>query len=116
MRAAPGDQSELIPGPLPELDPQAIADMELFAFDALVVECDLAAGQNAVDVGQHQLDGLATLFEFHAQSRGGVTGNGKGGIGGDPGYLAITGGGASWIFVAIVPVSAASGNRPTTSV
>src|SRR5438552_2713738 len=101
---------------MPELDPQSVAYMELLALDPLVVENDLAAGQHAVDVGQHQLDCFTALFQFHAQSLGGACWPYDELFAGGSGYLAIKGALASRLAGSSAPPTPASGNRPTTSV
>ena len=55
----------LNPGSLPELDPQAIANVKALQLDALVVVPDAAVGQHAVHVGQDQLDRAAKVGEVH---------------------------------------------------
>ena len=100
MRAAARDEPEPIAGTLPKFDGHPIANMELLGLDALVVENDLAAGQDAIDVGQHELDFLTPLGRVScALPRWGD---------GEPCRVGPKPSGRE--------PSAASGNKPTTSV
>jgi hypothetical protein len=65
VRRTAGDHSEAIPGSVPKLDPQSVANVEVFRLDSLVVEYDAAVRQHAVDVGQDQFDSLGAGFNFH---------------------------------------------------
>src|SRR5690606_38271834 len=67
--AAARNQAEFVARALPEADPQAVANMELLGFDALVVKDDLAGREHAVHVGQDQFNILAPPVDFHALLR-----------------------------------------------
>lgn len=50
LRRAASDKTKTMTRLLPEFDPQTIADVKAFAFDALVVKDHAAIGQDTIDV------------------------------------------------------------------
>jgi hypothetical protein len=65
LRAAKCNQSKAVACLLPEANAHAIADVECFGFDALVVDNNPTVGQHPIDVGKHQSYRLAAVGKRH---------------------------------------------------
>src|ERR1700723_3887943 len=67
--AAAGEDRRLLAGPVPDREGHPIADIEVLGLDPIVVESDHAVGQDAVDVGDQQLNWPAPLGDIKRLSK-----------------------------------------------
>ena len=70
LRTPPGDDPRLPARLLPQPNRQPVANVETLRLDPGVVENHAPIRQHAVDVGQQQANGGATLSEFHRKNGG----------------------------------------------